>query len=943
MGDNEPQIFNDDTDNVYGVNNLNYLQQQLKGYETESDRESDQEEKYFEDNDTVIMTHSRPNKRIDISAEGNSNGGGEVESSGDGAGESDTDEAETKSELISIPPDSDPTVSSHLQRLSQLIKSLSSDHNQSFELGADDLNEFLAIHKIKANNGISKDFFFNAHSQPVPSNGQINPNDLDQILDLQKKLNNLGLSRDTLSTTPAPVAHFVSGNGYYPYDATTVHIKAANKLKNPRFPDASYSTSQIVVNRPGGSVVFSLPNANVQHPPNKNDASISEDTLKTLLELSKHMTTSNQPSNAQNYIPPSTAGAYLQPIIQPVYYKLPIHEIPYPILTNYDNKKQDQMHDDDYSMQKISSVGGHIDSDAIIDHKPDDVGLSAVIHNHIPITIANPNPTDSYINKYHTQSISTTAQPYTLQDQHDSYGNKRPEQTNLNYNYYSYPPYNEDVSYNRPQYDVQRPTSNYEYNYGNRGSQPPTAETQYVQISHSQHDAYSPPYNQGVISANRPIPNYNSDDNNYAQKYYTPTPHLNDRNVNNYVNVKQKPFPTFQPTEYNPHTSASNPRPTYADTPTTYLHHAQNYNSANKLEHGFNNYAQSEENDADTDNHNSNENDETNDENENNEYNSNVDQSQTNENVMNLLANYNTKSISNGIGGNVEKKPLFEYSPTQSENHKQFVSLGGNFLSLETYQNSIEPYLQKNSQLSAQIEILTCATGVRQANSTDCTRYFVCNAKTGKVLSYACPPYTAFNADTKICNAKTYSECFPGAIKNQITISENKRIQQQAQQSLIEAQHIKNEAVKAQHLAYLIKLETQKILNSATGGHIGSNKKKIPNGAKATSAPASFVYNSGKRPHNKQQLPTHHRLPQQQQQHQQHNAANNNNQRKRAKRKIACRTEGKLPDSLSKYNYFLCFKGKDGKMRARKLQCPAQLIFCANTKMCTSNQRCNKN
>lgn len=948
--------LNDDSDNVYGVNNLNYLQQQLKGYDAESNhsQSSSQEEGADDDLDQSETVHGDGLSSHSDNSTSNAN---EDESSGDGA----ADETENKGDTIPIPTtniDPPSTVATQLQRLSQIMNSLSSDGNQSSDLRADDLNEFLSLHKIKSEKASSKESMtINSNARPMPSNGRIHPLDLDQILDLQKKLNKLGLTRDALSTPATPVQYSVSGSGYYPADATTVHINAATPIQNPMFPEPGYSSSQIVVNRPGGSILFSLPNGNVQYSSgeqqqqqHQNGGSISEETLKKLLDLSKQMSTTSQPANIPGFITPTNpTNLYGQPIIRPIFYNFPVQDI----LQNYDQNNNnnnyyhgsiDRMQDADSNnkrpMQKIASVSGHIESeDMNLEHRPDDIGLSTVIHNHIPITISNPNPTHSTVHRY---QASSTPRPYS-DDQnsqqpqlYDSYGHRRPNEQSDSNVYYPYPPFEESSSHNRPSpYNHQRPSStpynnNIPSQYGNQRL-PPTQETptHYVKISQSPPDEY-PSYNPGIISAHQPIPTFSSDDNSYTTKFYTPSTHLSNNNVNHLVPVEQT-YPTLQPTSYIP-----NRRPNYAPTSPTYM---TGY-SASSLKSGSSERPYDDESNEDIygggiDGSLSSQDDLSGSAEQSSHEvyeNLNMDQSSENGNVMDLLPNYNngltqtiSSTVSTGGGGgrpsaSNEKNSLFEYSPSQSEKHKQFVNLGGNFISLESYQSSIEPFLPSNSMLSTRIEVLTCATGVRQANSTDCTKYFVCNSKTGKVLSYSCPPYTAFNPDTKICNAKTYSECYPNSVKTKITIDTNKRIQQQAQLSLLQAQRIKNEALKAQQLAHMIKLETQKILDA--------NKRRVGVGAKATSAPASLPTAASTRlKKGPQRVPA------------QTNAATGQI-RQGGKRRIPCRAEGKLADNLSKYNYFLCFKDKEGKMRARRLLCPAKLIFCASTKLCTSAQRC---
>lgn len=881
LGENEPQMFSDDADDVYGVNNLSYLQQQLKGYDAESNHGSKQEDEYL-DGDNILVSTSEISTKDSISID-SSTFNGDEDGSGDGSTASDT---EIKADYIPIPHNADPsgTVSTHLQRLSQIIKGLSSDQYQSFELGPDELNEFLALQKIKAELGNSKEIIINPNSKPIPPDGQVSPNDLQQIIDLQNKIKRLGVTRDTYSTTPTPFEHSVSGSGFYPSDATTLHISATNAMKNPRFPDVGYATSQIVVNRPEGSVVFSLPTPTAhepQHDVHKDKPSISEETLKTLLEISKQMQpTHHTPSNVH---PISTAPSPL--VFQPIY------NYPLPLFPNYDDGNR---HNGARPMHKIASISGNLDEDGIVDRRPEDIGLSAVVHNHIPITITQPN-VQSHHNRYKT---TTTRRPTTEEPAfYDSYGTKVSGDSTSN-KYYSYHQYNDEPS--------QRPTIavNSEYGY----------QTPYddYQPSSSHHFVQIPQQNQGVIHPQQPIPTFSSDDSRYTDKYYTPTPHLNSNNVNRYVNVEQKPFPTLQST-YDPMTSSSNPKPTYSQAPTTFLHsttysqYSTNYDDEYHR-NGNENIGQGESDLSD-----------------NSEYNYSNSDETSGENVMNSLTNYNvvTSSV------RTTKKPLFQFKPSPNENYKQIVNLNGNYMSLETYQSSIEPYLQSDPP---QIEVLTCATGVRQANSTDCTKYFVCNSKNGKVLSYTCPPYTAFNPETKICNKQTFEDCHPLTIRNRVpTIGASHKLKQDAEYSLLEAQRIKTEALKAQHLAHQIRLETQKIIDS---GQNFQMRPIVPNGAKSTRMPSPTPpMRMSKKP-----LPKPHRTTTTTS-----TAATTSAQanKKSKKRKIPCRTEGKLPDSLSKFNYFMCYKGTDGKMRARKMQCPAKLIFCPGTRLCTSTSRCN--
>lgn len=1192
LGDKKKPVStpHSDENDTIKVDSLNYLKQQINGYGTSADRVNEtldeDDDDYLEmDNETILDDNDE-----------------NLDGSGDG-------DKEDKAAFIPIPMNKDPqgVVASHLQRLSQLIKAMSNKHNKTTELGPNDLNQFLAAHKIKI--GGEPMYGLTSLSQvSIPGDGKIHPSTMAEILDLQEKIQKLGALRDSLSTTPTPVDHVVMGSGYYNPDATTLHIKTSNSVKSPRFPDAGIAPSQIVVNRPDGSVLFSLSHAGQIAAPDK-EPYISEETLKTVLELSHQMASTNNPPTYGHYLPEH--HSYVQPLIRPIYYNVPIQELPGPLgIADYESSVKDSYSNlkdsynnlkdsynnlkdsfsislkdygglrdtygntkdvytthnnnnhnkkDDKTMQKLSSINGYLDTD---EHFIGEVP-STIIHNHIPITISNPNPLNSVLTGL--SPTTTTAQPEN--SEFDSYGSKIPpyndhksdkygtKYTDLN-DYYPYPPYN----------DPPRSTSStYEQIPNNYQSNKYSDNKQYIQISQSKPETDDEVFFGSHHSHARPVLNLDALGPT-SPTVYSSSPHLNDKNVNDFVNIDAKPFSTLQPTDYKPfkyhsHSSASSPsnnhyitqtkldsfyqqnsgqaKPAYitkltsspinsyidspkpaiyqqeSSKPLTYSevskpfsvydphqgsslfenfsseqlqlqqtqqqqqqqqqyqapkpyqsaqqyssvkpqdHHQQqqyqsnqqydqptqfapqyerpqsyqqpltttqapppspplqtsNYNSQPlRLQHhsqfveaslqpqsGYtastpeppqappqpiNNYEsigtynaahapvvatsrpepsnvfnpQQEELSLFSEYGNNNnvyqsgstqlDDNTVNYDNENNqqqpqqqleEYDSGSFETSYQDEEVLPSPDLNTDDVT-GLLTNLaqqttkplhtDKKPLFEYNPSQSDNHKQFVNLGGNFISLETYQNSIEPFLHDGALLNSNIEVLTCATGVRQANSSDCTKYFVCNSNTGKVLSYTCPPYTAFNSDTKICNAKTYADCVPGGDKNHISLTENKRIQQEAQQALLEANRVKANAIKQQKLANMIKLQTQKILTQASQ----QMKKPQLRPAKASATPNK--HHSTKIKHQ--------------------NAQNNSNGSSssssesssstsssgKRKRRVACKGEGKLADKLSSYNYFICFKDKAGKMKARKMTCPSGLMFCSSTKMCTSYKRC---
>lgn len=982
--ENEGRSSSADDENVYGVNNLSYLKEQIKGYDIDDDDDDNEHpvetndgiEAYDEDDkENVLITMSNNGTMLVESSVNANSSGNEIESSGDGEIPDDQD-LEDKSSYIPIPtPDklSEKLVASQLQRLTQLIKTASHGQNDANELSPDELNQFLAEQKLKV-----KKFHSNKNAVPVPHNKFVEDHHLEQILDLQKKLNNLANNRNAYSTPAPPIKHTIT-NGYYPAEATSVHIKATNALESPQFPHVGSASSQIVVNRPGGTVVFRLPYSN---PPAKKaddkkpDEQISADTLKMILELSKHM--SNRAPNTPNFVhslpPQSPTSDYAQqvtPIVQPAVYNLPWDQLT--SLTAYMNAlKSNKYANEQESMEKISSVSGTLPANANTASDPDDIGPTTIIHNHIPITVSNPSPTNSILNRLQNPPpiITSTMRP-TSSHQYDSYGNKRPmENIDLN-NYYPFPPFSENIPQKHIiQHSSSVPSTALTYSSSYSTQQSPFSENfdqpQYIKIAQSQPDHVAPQYsndNHNAVMHNimGPIPTFVSVNGGYTNKVfstYAPQPHLSEGNVNDYVPIDEKPYPTLRPTNYVPIATASSPTPSYANPPESYTHVKKQPHIFDKVDR-FDSFAEEP---------NENDNGESNEEfvqNQNNNYhdenianedyvNSNVEQIQndnSNENVMSLLANYNsqikatakTTPMTINEDSN-ETKPTFQYKPVHKigshQKHKQIVSLNGNFLSMETYQQSIEPFLEKGSLHDLQIQVLTCATGVRQANSSDCTRYFVCNEKTGKVLSYKCPPYTAFNANIKICNGETYVKCFSDGISNEVDVPDTDKIfHHRIQQEIIEANRVKSEAHKAQQLAQLLKLQTNKIVHSAP--HV-RYKQQMSNGGKSTPPmipPTRPSHKATKRPHRKPSVQTSNVSTQQKRPAQ---SAQHTNTKVRGKRKIPCKEEGKLPDNLSIRHYFLCFKDQTKTMRARRMICPAKLHFCPSTLVCTSTERCSK-
>lgn len=60
---------------------------------------------------------------------------------------------------------------------------------------------------------------------------------------------------------------------------------------------------------------------------------------------------------------------------------------------------------------------------------------------------------------------------------------------------------------------------------------------------------------------------------------------------------------------------------------------------------------------------------------------------------------------------------------------------------------------------STTVSVVTCTRNVRLPNRTDCNRYYTCEPKTATVMEYSCPPHTAFNVYSRICDVESAKKC----------------------------------------------------------------------------------------------------------------------------------------------------------------------------------------
>lgn len=962
LGDDEEPLKTDDN-NVYGINNLEFLNKEIQSYRPKYDENGEKildtnndDSEISDGEEQIVVVSSEDIQDIDennieiiddynVTNETDMNGSDEVDYSGDGSDDNKNDNVvEKKETYIAIPVNSDPnkSVASHLQRLSQLIQSLKDSQlnkSQSYDLGPNDLNNFLTHHNIKVE--YDNQLKHQKKKQDIPMDGRIHPDHLAEILDLQQKLQSLNaIQNGDYSTTTERTIQL----GKYPVKST-IQIKSPNPVKNVRITDPGYSSSQIVVNRPEGSVLFSLPN-NVPPPiqpqyqfepsynptpspvPSKQqEPYVSQDTLNTVLELSKQLiSSSNHRQAIQNYIPEQN---YLQPIFRPIYYNIPIHDLPVPIINNYEKKEpkhdenKDHESNDEPNYVKITSVSGYIDTTPKYQtenggEKPDE--HSTIIHNHIPITIENPFQPS---NKKSSKVSDSTVAPVTIttvsgvNHQLDDF---KPQPYPEVYNSRPYQPYPEfsEGSYATYLTEQHLPHTNPTY----------SDAVQYPQLNQQNSAAYFVQQNQQPYQQQQ---FYQDHQYGFPQSFYTQQTHLNDNNVNSFVNFNTPQYPTLRPASLSSLTT-KDPQFTYQNQIHSVTPKVEPINTYQSFDDSENNSDQQlEPSDAELPNM------MVNDDNENDEYDNNDNDNdngdyETNEedniaadmnesNVLNLLADLQNQKIPN-----IQNKQLPERAPinplligANDDSKRKVVQFGDNFMTIEEYEKLVQPLMDRDA-FSGNVDVILCVTGARQPLAKDCTKYMVCNGDTNKVLTYTCPPYTAFNQQTRFCDAKTFSTCKKGVLNAEKestsaldVMNENKRLQIQADKELELAQKQRDQALKTQQLTALIKQQTQNILNSRPSSMrrpVKNRRKKVKT---STSAPRPYYRT---RPTKKRR------------------------KNKPIIRRIPCKEPSKVADSLSMYNYFTCYKGADGALKARKMTCPSGLIFCERIRLCTSTARC---
>ncbi|KAH8298220.1 hypothetical protein KR018_011164 [Drosophila ironensis] len=788
----------------------------------------------------------------------------------------------------------DPKLTAHLQRLSQLIDGLQQTYQKTdkpqAEMRPDQLNAFLAHFDIK-NRYEMMNPLDQTTAATTPSTTTEQPKTTPKLPQptsnktrLQEHLSHHRMEPETklMLTNSLPFsAHGTTGQGY--------------------------ANSQIVVNRPEGSVMFALPSGfgmsqeqsstysnrlpTQSHEYNDHsEPKISEDTLKTVLELSKQMIAAqNLPKVLPN---PGYNGGYYQPILQPVFVSpqgnpfQQYYGMPPPLNTHYMQHKKHSL-----SAGGGSSSGGSY-------NKPS----TTIIHNNvIPVHL----------------SATSSGEKEMM----DTYGNSLGV----------YPSVDKHVSSNQP--------SGMEYMTTARPISVTTVASTYA----GQYGSQSPFANDYTLTTPRPFEHQPSPAT--VANYYTPSPHLGEHNANRVFQATEsypslnvpRPMDLF-PGQIDP--DRVNIRPNsqkiesiemmddyqsgngFGNVNGNTLPHVLTYSSTNLGGDMSQQLAAS------------------------NGYLEQHQQHHHHKHHPYMPRPTMSSSIYSDAEGNMEMN-MFTSSPqmnplkypgsSNSLANGQLVNFNGNFISLDVFQKSILPLMTKSPSAFNElgnVEVITCQAGVRQPNQTDCTRYFVCSKKDGKVLSYSCPPYTGFNKQTRICDAPTYAHCgnampaFSG-----YTIDSNRRLQMEAIKMLSEAKRRQEAALKAQNLATLLQQYgsggsqqpsmTPGISSNIEQDPVDSYVVNLPEinllaGTTSTTSRPTIIQASsfgGGSSSSVSSAPA-------------------------KKRKYYCKEGDKIPDQTSISSYFVCYKNAQGQMKGHKMNCSKSLLFCPKTLMCTLASKC---
>ncbi|XP_070495173.1 homeobox-like protein HDP1 [Chironomus tepperi] len=216
----------------------------------------------------------------------------------------DTSESSGDDELISFVTPSSATASmitTQVQRLTQLVQNIP---KRTSDISADDINSYLDTQKIQSN---PPNHRYNSNGKTtVPADGKVHPEIESEIINLQNTLNSRLTTLPMGYTTPPTIKPMFYINKE---PITEIKLKHGQGLEG-------IGTHQIVVNRPEGSVMFNVP-ATSDNTNKQNQPYLSQDILKTILELSKQMVSQKISSSQDNHQP-----------THPIYYAIPVPIVP---------------------------------------------------------------------------------------------------------------------------------------------------------------------------------------------------------------------------------------------------------------------------------------------------------------------------------------------------------------------------------------------------------------------------------------------------------------------------------------------------------------------------------------------------------------------------------------------------------------------------------------
>jgi hypothetical protein len=259
--------------------------------------------------------------------------------------------------------------------------------------------------------------------------------------------------------------------------------------------------------------------------------------------------------------------------------------------------------------------------------------------------------------------------------------------------------------------------------------------------------------------------------------------------------------------------------------------------------------------------------------------------------------------------------------------------------------------------MKPQKEKLICSVFLqRQANKTNCFKYYVCNAKTKEVIDYTCPAYTSFNDVSKYCDAESYQNC-KKITEAKFQSQQNQKIYNEAQAAL---EQVKRQSQKVERIANRMKQESQKIHNS-------KRKTRYPGvsryGEESSIENEDEDVNSYSSYYQPQNFAHYQRMPVIQKTTQKPptrkttklinsvsvvkltrpTTVSKTSKRKSTKKKrVKCNGTGNIPDPNSKNKYWHCFVDpNDKRMKRINRQCTGNFTFCPSKRFCTTESLCN--